>query len=152
MRLGQRIVIATGTLMVLMGLLTVGLLQAIIANALGSELNEKGTATARVLADDLANPLLDGDALVVQRALNRFRQEGASVVYAYAYIPDRRQVIHTCPGGYPHEVDVLGHAQAPHDVAAVTRQAVPGGQPEHHRVASSQQGDDPKQHQQVANS
>lgn len=101
LRLGQRIILTTTTIVVLMGLLTVGILHGIISNALDTQLAEKGLATSRVLADDLANPLLDGDTLVVQRALQRFLGEGSSVVYAYVIVPDPPQVIHTFAGGFP---------------------------------------------------
>lgn len=101
MGLGRRIILTTGSLVVIMGLITVGLLQAIISSALGQQLDEKGLATSRVLANDLTNPLLDGDELVVGRNLQRFLQEGSSVVYAYALTPDQRQVIHTFSEGFP---------------------------------------------------
>jgi len=100
-RLGQRIILTTGSLVVLIGLVTMGLLQMVFATGLGKQLDENGLAIARVLANDLADPLLDGDGLVVQRNLHRLRQEGESVVYAYALAPDQRKVIHTFAEGFP---------------------------------------------------
>lgn len=101
MRLGKRIVLATGSLVVIIGFVTMGAMQGIVTQALGNELDQKGLTVARVLANDLANPLLDGDDLVVQRNLNRFFNEGPSVVYAYVVGIDRRKLIHTFPDGVP---------------------------------------------------
>ncbi len=104
MRLGRRIILTTGLIVVITGLVTVGVLHTIVSQALGEQLDQNGLATARLLANDLANPLLDGDELVVSRNLNRFRQEGPSVVYAYAVTPDQRRVIHTLPDGFPSQL------------------------------------------------
>lgn len=93
--------LATGSLVVLIGFVTMGAMQAIVTQALGKELDQKGLTAARVLANDLANPLLDGDDLVVQRNLNRFSNEGPSVAYAYVVSPDRRKLIHTFADGVP---------------------------------------------------
>lgn len=101
MRLGKRIVLATGSLVVIIGFVTMGAMQGIVSKALGSELDQKGLTAARVLANDLANPLLDGDDLVVQRSLNRFLHEGPSVTYAYVVGVDRQRFIHTFPDGVP---------------------------------------------------
>jgi len=100
-RLGKRIVLATGSLVVMIGFVTMGMMQAIVTQALGQELDQKGLTAARVLANDLANPLLDGEDLVVQRNLNRFSQEGPSVIYAYVIGPDRQRLVHTFADGVP---------------------------------------------------
>lgn len=102
--LGQRIVLTTTSIVVVMGLLTVAVLQMIVSQTLGRELDEKGLATARILANELADPMLDADFASVQRILDHFQRDGGSTVYAYAYDPPARRVVHTLSRTFPGQL------------------------------------------------
>ncbi|MCC6175759.1 MAG: HAMP domain-containing protein [Chloroflexi bacterium] len=102
--LGQRIVLTTTSIVVVMGLLTVAVLQMIVSQTLGRELDEKGLATARILANELADPMLDADFAGVQRILDHFQRDGGSIVYAYVYDPPARRVVHTLSGTFPGQL------------------------------------------------
>lgn len=101
MKLSKKIVIITALIVVVMGILTVLSIQVVLAGALKMQLEDKGLSLSRVMANDLANPLLDGDLLVVERILKAVQEDGHSVEYAWVVTPGANKVIHTFGSGFP---------------------------------------------------
>lgn len=101
MKLSKKIVIITALIVVVMGILTVLSIQVVLAGALKMQLEDKGLSLSQVMANDLANPLLDGDLLVVERILKAVQEDGHSVEYAWVVTPGANKVIHTFGSGFP---------------------------------------------------
>ncbi|MCL5046079.1 MAG: histidine kinase [Actinobacteria bacterium] len=101
MKLRSKIVIITAVIVAIMGMLTVFSIQGVVSRSLKQQLQDKGLSLARVMANDLANPLLDGDLLVVQRILKAVTEDGHSVEYAFIIAPDGKTLIHTFGDGFP---------------------------------------------------
>lgn len=126
MKLSSKIVIITAAIVVVMGVLTVFSIQAVVAKSLKEQLQDKGLSLARVMANDLANPLLNGDLLVVQRILKAVTEDGHSVEYAFVIAPDGKTLIHTFGNGFPE--------------ALLTANPVPAGRPYSVQLLATERG------------
>ena len=126
MKLSSKIAIITAAIVVVMGVLTVFSIQAVVAKSLKEQLQDKGLSLARVMANDLANPLLDGDLLVVQRILKAVTEDGHSVEYAFVIAPDGKILIHTFGEGFPE--------------ALLTANSVPAGRPYSVQLLATERG------------
>lgn len=69
MKLRTKIILTTTGLVVILGILTGIVLTQFMELALNKQLEEKGQSLIKIAAEDIANPLLDGEILTVQRML-----------------------------------------------------------------------------------
>ena len=104
MNLQTKIIAATSAIVVTLGLLTVIAINTVVANTLTRELAASGLSLVQVLGEAVANPLLDGDLLAVQETLNNMKATRPDIVYAYAFGPVDRAVVHTFPNGFPADL------------------------------------------------
>lgn len=126
MKLSSKIVIITAVIVMVMGLLTVFSIQAVVSRSLKEQLQDKGLSLARVMANDIANPLLNGDLLVVQRILKAVTEDGHSVEYAFVIAPDGKTLIHTFGDGFPE--------------ALLTANPIPAGRPHSIQLLVTEKG------------
>ncbi len=104
MRFSTRIILTTTGLIALMGLLTMVAIYTVVQDALRRESSDKGLALTRVMAESIANSLLDGNWFVVQSTLDDLVAANANVSYAYVIYPGEGQVIHTFQSGFPADL------------------------------------------------
>lgn len=101
MKLRTKIILTTSGLVVILGILTGIVLTQIMELALNKQLEEKGQSLIKIAAEDIANPLLDGEVLTVQRMLEAVVATGGGIEYAYVTSVQGTGVIHTFSGGFP---------------------------------------------------
>lgn len=101
MKLRTKIILTTSGLVVILGILTGIVLTQIMELALNKQLEEKGQSLIKIAAEDIANPLLDGEVLTVQRMLEAVVATGGGIEYAYVTSVQGAGVIHTFSGGFP---------------------------------------------------
>ncbi|MGI1660080.1 MAG: PAS domain S-box protein [Desulfitobacterium sp.] len=94
-------IIITVILIVVMGLLTMGAISTIVQQAMTQQLEEQGLTYSRMAADNVANPLLDGNVLIVQRTIENLQQTGSGISYVYVIDNDGKVAAHTFSGGFP---------------------------------------------------
>ncbi|MEA5024564.1 hypothetical protein SDC9_20787 [bioreactor metagenome] len=94
-------IIITIILIVVMGLLTMGAISTIVQQAMTQQLEEQGLTYSRMAADNVANPLLDGNILNVQRTIENLLQTGSGISYVYVIDNDGKVAAHTFSGGFP---------------------------------------------------
>ncbi|WP_156801113.1 PAS domain S-box protein [Desulfitobacterium dichloroeliminans] len=94
-------IIITVILIVVMGLLTMGAISTIVEQAMTQQLEEQGSTYSRMAADNVANPLLDGNVLIVQRTIENLLQTGSGISYVYVIDNDGKVIAHTFSGGFP---------------------------------------------------
>ncbi|KJR46407.1 Sensor histidine kinase [Desulfosporosinus sp. I2] len=93
MKLGKKISWVMVMIITVFGLLTVLIINYVIADALRESVQDKEVSLAKVVASNLANPALSGNYLTVQRTLEGL-SEDRQLVYAYLILPDGN-VLHT---------------------------------------------------------
>lgn len=99
-RLTTRIMLGMIAIVILAGLVTTFAINQILARSLRRELDNSGRAIAVSLGESLANPLLQGNLVSIQEALNNTLATNADVVYIFAYGPNT-PILHTFPDGFP---------------------------------------------------
>lgn len=104
MNFRTKIIITTSAIVVTMGLITIVAIHTIVSSALTRELTAKGFSLAQVSGEAVANALLDGDLLIVQETLNNLKSANPDIVYAYAFGPAERTIVHTFPNGFPADL------------------------------------------------
>ena len=102
-RLTTRIMLGMITIVILAGLVTTFAINQILARSLRRELDNSGRAIAVSLGESLANPLLQGNLVSIQEALNNTLATNADVVYIFAYGPNT-PIVHTFPDGFPRDL------------------------------------------------
>lgn len=107
MKLSTKMIIITVILIVVMGLLTMGAISTIVEQAMTQQLEEQGLTYSRMAADNVANPLLDGNLLIVQRTIENLLQNGSGISYVYVIDDSGRVVAHTFSGGFPSNLTNL---------------------------------------------
>ena len=123
MNLQTKIIAATSAIVVTLGLLTVFAINTVVANTITRELTASGLSLVQVLGEAVANPLLDGDLLAVQETLNNLKTTRPDIVYAYAFGPVDRAVVHTFPDGFPADLltaNVIPAGQLSHSQRLMT--------------------------------
>lgn len=123
MNLQTKIIAATSAIVVTLGLLTVAAINTVVANTLERELTAGGLSLVQVLGEAVANALLDGDLLAVQETLNNLKATRPDIVYAYAFGPVDRAVVHTFPDGFPADlltVNAIPDGQLTHSQRLIT--------------------------------
>lgn len=101
MKLSTKLIIATIILIIVMGLLTIGAITTIVEQAMTEQLEEQSLTFAFMAADNVANPLLDGNILIVQRMIENLQEAGYGISYVYIIDNDGRVTAHTFNGGFP---------------------------------------------------
>lgn len=104
MKFSTRIILTTVAIIAVMGLLTMVSLNLVVGDALRRESSDKGLAVARVTGENVADPLLDGDWLGMQNALDDLVAGNSNLVYAYVIYPSEGRVISTFPSGFPADL------------------------------------------------
>ncbi len=107
-RLTTRIMLGMTAIVILAGLVTTFAINQILARSLRQELDNSGHAIAVSLGESLANPLLQGNLVSIQEALNNMMATNADVVYIFAYGPNT-PIVHTFPDGFPRDLLRLLH-------------------------------------------
>ena len=102
-RLTTRIMLGMIAIVILAGLVTTFAINQILARSLRQELDNSGRAIAVSLGESLANPLLQGNLVSIQEALNNTLATNADVVYIFAYGPNT-PIVHTFPDGFPRDL------------------------------------------------
>jgi PAS domain S-box-containing protein len=102
-RLTTRLILALVILVVSAGVITTGIIHALLTRALRAELIRSGQSLTRALGENLANALAEMDLVTVQELLNAVVRENSDVIYAFAVAPDGR-VVHTFPNGFPADL------------------------------------------------
>ncbi|ACL19262.1 multi-sensor signal transduction histidine kinase [Desulfitobacterium hafniense DCB-2] len=114
MKLSTKMIIITVILIVVMGLLTMGAISTIVEQAMTQQLEEQGLTYSRMAADNVANPLLDGNVLIVQRTIENLLQTGSGISYVYVIDNYGNVIAHTFSGGFPSNltnINILGSNQ-----------------------------------------
>ncbi|KUO61759.1 MAG: histidine kinase [Gracilibacter sp. BRH_c7a] len=101
MKLSTKLIIATIILIIVMGLLTIGAITTIVEQAMTEQLEEQSLTFAFMAADNVANPLLDGNILIVQRMLENLQDTGYGISYAYIIDDHGKIIAHTFDRGFP---------------------------------------------------
>jgi len=101
MKLRTKIILTTTGLVVILGILTGIVLTQIMEMALNKQLEDKGQSLIKIAAEDIANPLLDGEVLTVQRMLEAVVATGGGIEYAYVTAVQSSGIIHTFSGSFP---------------------------------------------------
>ncbi len=101
MKLRNKIVLSTSTIMLAVGLVMAVVLSQIVEHALNKQLEDKGRSLIKLAAEDIANPLLDGEILTVQRMLEAVVATGGGIEYAFVTSVQGNQIVHTFAGGFP---------------------------------------------------
>ena len=122
MNLRTKIISATSVIVVILGLLTVVAINTVVRRTLSNELTANGLSLVQVSGEAIANALLDGDLLVVQETLDNLKAARTDIVYAYAYGPTDRDVIHTFSNGFP--VDLLKVNMVPSEQLSRTQRLI----------------------------
>lgn len=104
MKLRTKIILTTTGLVVILGILMAIVLTHIMEMALNNQLEEKGQSLIKIVAEDIANPLLDEEVLTVQRMLEAVVATGGGIEYAYVTAVHRFGVIHTFSGEFPNRL------------------------------------------------
>lgn len=104
MRFSTRVILTTIAIIVILGLLTMLSIYTVVQSALRRESSDKGLALAQVIADNVANALLDGNWYVAQTTLDDLMASNSNLVYAYILDPAQARVIHTFPSGFPRDL------------------------------------------------
>lgn len=104
MKLRTKIMLTTTAVVVAMGILTMVLITRLVSSTLDRQLREKGITLVRLLAEGIANPLLDGQYLEVQRMLEGVKKAEEGVAYLYVTGLEGEVVAHTFPRGFPLEL------------------------------------------------
>lgn len=112
MKLSSKMIIITMILIVVMGLLTMGAITTIVEQAMTQQLEEQGLTYARMAADNVANPLLDGNILIVQRTIENLLQTGSGIAYVYVIDNTGKVVAHTFSGGFPTNLTTINILEA----------------------------------------
>lgn len=101
MKLQTKIILTTCAVVVIMGLLTMAAIGKVVETALNQQLDERGLSLMKVASENLANPLLDGELLVVQRILESLAGMDPGIEYAFVTGINSPAVVHTFPQGFP---------------------------------------------------
>lgn len=101
MKLSTKLIMATTVLIVIMGLLTIGAISTIVEQAMTEQLEEQGLNIALMAADNVANPLLDENILIVQRMIENLKDTGSGISYVYIIDNEGKVAAHTFSGGFP---------------------------------------------------
>jgi signal transduction histidine kinase len=118
MRFSTRIILTTTAIIGVLGLATMVSLYLVVQDALRREANDKGLALVRVTAESIANPLLDGNWLVVQNSLDDLTASNSNLVFAYLLYPSEARVLHTFPDGFPRDL-LMANRLSPHQSSRV---------------------------------
>ncbi|MHB1653873.1 MAG: histidine kinase [Desulfitobacteriaceae bacterium] len=102
MKLSTKISMLTVSIVVTMGLLTILLINYIVTVNLRDSVQDKELSLAKVVANNLANPVLNGNYLTVQRNMEDLKED-RQLVYIFLILPDGR-VLHTLPGNISPEL------------------------------------------------
>lgn len=124
--LSSQTALNTSAIVVVAGLLTIVALNTVLSHALRAELLTKGQALTHTVGESIANPLIDGDLLAVQDTLGNLKASSPDIVYAYAFGPEGRPIIHTFPDGFPHDL--------------LSAHRIPAGQEENVLLLSTENG------------
>lgn len=101
MKLRSKIIVTISGIVLAMGIMMGIFVSQIVEEALNRQLENKGIALLKLAAEDIANPLLDGEVLTVQRMLEALVSTGGGIEYAYVTSLYGNNVIHTFAGGFP---------------------------------------------------
>lgn len=104
MKLGVKIGLVTSAVVMIMGVLTVFVIHRLVQQTFEEQTNEKGNAIVRLVAEEVANPLLDKDWFSVQKTLEGLKDSNQIIEYAYVKGLEEGLVVHTFPSGFPHEL------------------------------------------------
>jgi len=104
MKLSRRIILTTSAIIVIMGLLTIFALQALMKTALKGYLVSRGVSLAETIAENIVNPYLDGNLLVVDRTLAAVKNRTSDLEYAFLYDPDQGILLSTFEDGFPPDL------------------------------------------------
>jgi len=118
MKLRNKIVLSTSAIILAIGLTMAVALSQIVEKALDKEMENKGLSLIKVAAEDIANPLLDGEILTVQRMLEAIVATGGGIEYAFVTPAPGSQIIHTFPGVFPPGLAGVNPVTAPQSYAA----------------------------------
>ena len=102
MKLSTKISMLTVSIVVTMGLLTILLINYIVTVNLRDSVQDKELSLAKVVANNLANSVLNGNYLTVQRNMEDLKED-RQLVYIFLILPDGR-VMHTLPGNISPEL------------------------------------------------
>lgn len=109
MKLGHKITVVTVATVVSLGLLTILLISYVLSDALRQSVQDKEIALTRVVANDLANPVLNGNYLTVQQEMESLLSD-SHLGYVFLILPDGR-VMHTFKGNITSELVELNRLQ-----------------------------------------
>jgi PAS domain S-box-containing protein len=126
MKLRNKIALSTSTIMLAVGLVMAVALSQIVEHALNKQLEDKGLSLIKLAAEDIANPLLDGELLTVQRMLEAVVATGGGIEYAFVTSVHGNQIIHTFAGGFPPGLSSANLVTAEHSYTAKVVQTTRG--------------------------
>ena len=104
MRFSTRIILTTTAIIGVLGFLTMVSIYTVVQDAFRRESSDKGLALAQVTAENIANPLLDGNWLVAQNTLDDLTASNSNLVFAYILYPSEARVLDTFPDGFPRDL------------------------------------------------
>lgn len=110
MKLGRKITLVTVAIVVIIGLATIILINYVVSNVLRQSVQDKEISLARVAASHIANPVLNGNFLTVQREMESL-QEDRQLAYVFLILPDGR-VLHTLPHNISPELVELNRLRS----------------------------------------
>lgn len=93
MKLGRKITLVTVVIVVIIGLATIVSINYVIAKTLRQSVQDKEISLARVAASNIANPVLNGNFLTVQRELESLLED-RQLAYVFLILQDGT-VMHT---------------------------------------------------------
>ncbi len=105
MKLSTKISILTVGIVVTMGILTILLINYVVTVNLRASVQDKELSLTKVVANNLANPVLNGNYLTVQRSMEDLKED-RQLVYVFLILPDGR-VLHTFPDSISPELVAL---------------------------------------------
>ncbi|GAB6151524.1 hypothetical protein JCM17380_02740 [Desulfosporosinus burensis] len=102
MKLSKKISIVIVAIIAVLGLTTVPLISHFVGNTLHETVQDKEISLAKVVASNLANPVLTGNYLTVQRNLEGLKED-RQLLYAFLILPDG-SILHTFKGNISSEL------------------------------------------------
>lgn len=127
MKLSTKMITATIVLIIVMGLLTIGAISTIVEQAMTEQLEEQALTFSLMAADNVANPLLDGNILIVQRMIENLQQTGSGISYVYIIDNDGKVAAHTFSGGFPINLTYINVLEQDTNTKTVLLKSKPQG-------------------------
>ena len=109
MKLQTKIILIASSIVISLGIITIGAIHILVARIMLNELTEHGIMLTEISGNAIANSLIEDDRVAVQEFLYYLKDTNPNIIYVYAVSNTDRVIIHTFASGFPQDLLTANH-------------------------------------------